>query len=80
MSITLLSGDCRDVLPTLAANSVHRCVTSPPYYALRSYLDAAHPDKHRQIGSKPRRTNTSPRWSRCSARCAACCGPMERCG
>jgi DNA modification methylase len=50
MSITLLSGDCRDVLPTLAANSVHTCVTSPPYYALRSYLDATHPDKHREIG------------------------------
>ena len=52
MSITLLSGDCRDVLPTLAANSVHTCVTSPPYYALRSYLYAAHPDKHREIGSE----------------------------
>jgi DNA modification methylase len=52
MSITLLSGDCRDVLPTLAANSVHTCVTSPPYYALRSYLDASHPDKHREIGSE----------------------------
>jgi DNA modification methylase len=52
MSITLLSGDCRAVLPTLASNSVHTCVTSPPYYALRSYLDAAHPDKHREIGSE----------------------------
>ena len=37
MSITLLSGDCRDVLPTLAANSVHCVVTSPPYYGLRDY-------------------------------------------
>ena len=37
MSITLLSGDCRDVLRTLAANSVHTCVTSPPYYGLRDY-------------------------------------------
>jgi len=52
MSITLLSGDARDVLPTLAANSVHCVVTSPPYYGLRSYLDAAHPDKHREIGSE----------------------------
>jgi len=52
MSITLLSGDCRDVLPTLAANSVHMVCTSPPYYALRSYLEAAHPDKHREIGSE----------------------------
>lgn len=37
MSITLLSGDCRDVLPTLAANSVHCCVCSPPYWNLRDY-------------------------------------------
>ena len=37
MSITLLSGDCRDVLPTLAANSVHCVVTSPPYWNLRDY-------------------------------------------
>lgn len=37
MTIRVLHGDCRDVLPTLAANSVHACVTSPPYYGLRSY-------------------------------------------
>src|SRR5215831_71335 len=34
---TILTGDCRDVLPTLPANSVHCCVTSPPYYGLRDY-------------------------------------------
>jgi DNA modification methylase len=53
LPIQLLTGDCRDVLPTLASNSVHCVVTSPPYYALRSYLDASHPDKHREIGSEP---------------------------
>jgi hypothetical protein len=52
MSIKLLHGDCRDVLKTLADASVHACITSPPYYALRSYLDADHPDKHREIGSE----------------------------
>jgi DNA modification methylase len=52
MTITLLTGDCRTVLPTLAANSVHMVCTSPPYYALRSYLDASHPDKHRELGSE----------------------------
>ena len=31
--IRLLSGDCRDVLATLPAGSVHTVVTSPPYYA-----------------------------------------------
>jgi len=28
-------------------------VTSPPFLALRSYLSADHPDKHREIGSEP---------------------------
>jgi len=36
--ITLYSGDCLTVLPQLAAGSVQCCVTSPPYYGLRSYL------------------------------------------
>lgn len=48
--IQLLTGDCRAVLPTLPANSVHCVVSSPPYYALRSYLDADHPDKASEIG------------------------------
>lgn len=30
-------GDCREVLPTMEANSVHTCVTSPPYWGLRDY-------------------------------------------
>ena len=33
----MLPGDCRDVLPTLPSNSVHCCVTSPPYWGLRDY-------------------------------------------
>jgi DNA modification methylase len=53
MTIRLLTGDCRDVMPTLADASVHCVVTSPPYYALRSYLDAEHPDKSRELGSEP---------------------------
>jgi DNA modification methylase len=51
--IQLLAGDCRDVLPTLPAESVQCCVSSPPYYALRSYLPDGHADKHREIGSEP---------------------------
>jgi DNA modification methylase len=35
--IRLLEGDCREVLPTLSANSVHCVVTSPPYWGLRDY-------------------------------------------
>ena len=37
MTIRLLTGDCRDVLATLPACSVHTVVTSPPYYGLRDY-------------------------------------------
>lgn len=37
MSVTILHGDCRTVLPTLADGSVQCCVTSPPYYGLRNY-------------------------------------------
>lgn len=38
MGVTLLTGDCRDVLATMPDASVHCCVTSPPYFGLRSYL------------------------------------------
>ncbi len=37
MSIRILTGDCRDVLRTLPDQSVHCCVTSPPYFGLRDY-------------------------------------------
>jgi DNA modification methylase len=37
MTIRILEGDCREVLRTLPAESVHCCVTSPPYYGLRDY-------------------------------------------
>jgi len=37
MSIRLIGGDCREVLATLPANSVHCVVSSPPYYGLRDY-------------------------------------------
>ena len=33
----ILNGDCREVLRTLPDASVHCCVTSPPYWGLRSY-------------------------------------------
>lgn len=43
----ILQGDCRDVLPTLAAASVQCCVTSPPYWGLRDYGVAG------QLGLEP---------------------------
>lgn len=37
MTVRILRGDCRDMLKTLPAESVHCCVTSPPYWGLRDY-------------------------------------------
>ena len=47
MSEIILCGDAREQLLTLAAESVHTCVTSPPYYNLRDYGSAG------QIGMEP---------------------------
>lgn len=41
-----LNGDCLELLPTLDAESVQCCVTSPPYWGLRDYEHDA------QIGSE----------------------------
>ncbi len=35
--LTILQGDCREVMKTLPESSVHCCVTSPPYWGLRDY-------------------------------------------
>jgi DNA modification methylase len=37
VSVQILMGDCRAVLQTLPAESVHCVVTSPPYWGLRDY-------------------------------------------
>ncbi len=37
MTVTILKGDCREVLRTLPDESVHCVVTSPPYWGLRDY-------------------------------------------
>ena len=37
MNNEILIGNCLDVLPTLEEQSVHTCVTSPPYWGLRNY-------------------------------------------
>src|SRR5262245_5948516 len=47
MSVQLLLGDCRTILPTLPADSVHCVVTSPPYWGLRDYGVAG------QLGLEP---------------------------
>ena len=35
MTVRILTGDCRAMLLTLPDESVHCCVTSPPYFGLR---------------------------------------------
>lgn len=37
MTVTIRHGDCREVLATLPAESVHCVVTSPPYWRQRDY-------------------------------------------
>lgn len=46
VELRVLNGDCGKVLPTLEANQIQCCVTSPPYWGLRDY---DHPD---QIGAE----------------------------
>lgn len=48
-------GDVRYVLRQMIAEGVkvQTIVTSPPYWGLRSYLPAGHPDKSSEIGSEP---------------------------
>lgn len=43
----VIIGDCLEVLPTLQAESIQCCVTSPPYWGLRDY------DHPSQIGAEP---------------------------
>jgi len=43
----VLTGDSREILPTLGAESIQCCVTSPPYWGLRDY------DHPAQIGAEP---------------------------
>lgn len=45
--LQILTGDSLTVLPTLAAESIQCCVTSPPYWGLRDY------DHPAQIGAEP---------------------------
>lgn len=50
--MTILIGDCRDILKTLPDRSVQCCVTSPPYFGLRSYLPDGHDGKAHEVGTE----------------------------
>jgi DNA modification methylase len=45
-------GDSLEVLKTLPAAFVHCCVTSPPYWGLRSYLPSDAPEKADELGGE----------------------------
>lgn len=51
-TVTLHLGKALEVLGALPDQSVDCCVTSPPYYGLRSYLPEGHPDKIHEIGTE----------------------------
>ena len=46
-AVSILVGDCKDVLREIETRSVQCCVTSPPYWGLRDY------DNDAQIGAEP---------------------------
>lgn len=52
MSVRILIGDARAMVASLPDESVQAVVTSPPYFALRSYLPDGHPDKALEIGQE----------------------------
>lgn len=51
--IVLIQGDVMEALLALPPSSVHCVMTSPPYFALRSYLPKDDPLKPLEIGSEP---------------------------
>lgn len=53
MTVSILVGDVRERLAELPADHFDVVCTSPPYWGLRSYLDADHPDKALEIGCEP---------------------------
>ena len=50
MTATIFNIDARNLNLFIEPGSVQTCVTSPPYFGLRSYLPNEHPDKALEIG------------------------------
>jgi len=46
------TGDAVDMMREIPDGSIHCCITSPPYWGLRSYLDPDDPDKAMEIGAE----------------------------
>jgi len=53
VNVDIHTGDALSVLRGLEPESVHCCVTSPPYWGLRSYLPDGHADKAAEAGAEP---------------------------
>lgn len=47
------TGDCRELLQELPEGCIQTCVSSPPYWGLRSYLNDGNPAKASEIGLEP---------------------------
>ena len=68
MTITVLPGDCLDVLRTLADNSIDSCVTDPPYALVSAITYAA----RQPLGShRPAQMTALNRRGRSAAPCAS---------
>jgi hypothetical protein len=52
MGARYIVGDALEAMRAMPDNSVDLILTSPPFFALRSYLPADHPDKGSEIGSE----------------------------
>ncbi|MDQ6616589.1 MAG: site-specific DNA-methyltransferase [Actinomycetota bacterium] len=53
MTVRQLIGDIRDTVAAIPDASVDLVFTSSPFFQLRSYLQADHPDKAKEIGAEP---------------------------
>lgn len=65
----VIQGDALTVLRGMPNESVQCIITSPPYFALRSYLSADHPDKQVELGSE--KLHDCLGWAT-GQRCGAC--------
>lgn len=57
--VVLYEGDCLEVLKTIPPESVHCCVTSPPYFGLRDYGTASWDGGDSECDHKPSSTPTT---------------------
>lgn len=74
MAEIILTGDALEQLRHLPPESVHTCVTSPPYYNLRDYGAAG------QIGNEASVEEYLQSLVSVSVRSGGFCGQTEPCG